>query len=360
MGLAVIWLAWARKALAREVRTLADRLRARSRLQGFDRALPTLWIVARQAIYAITVMSQVRSIERLSLPRPYSHLMDALTAFAIDIDKYLGPLACFDLGYYQQLIFWTLLPPVLLIIAVSLTVASVSMHQVLAKHRLTSGSSARTSSEDHQDHLYRKLQEGPGRPCARRSTRSSPSARTRTTNHQFEETKVVTLEDALRKVVTGWVILCIYLHSFICGVIYKAFVCARPLLEKFLTSRGERAFLRADYGLVCGTQQHKAYVLYATLMLVVYATFPAILALRLYINRKGRQTGSLSRVHGVASAAGRLVPRMRRDVVSHGAKWCFVALFSEGRRRRPLRIMRGLRHFICGRHQLFATLCDRR
>ena len=38
-----------------------------------------------------------------------------------------------------NLIFWTLLlPPILLIIAVSLTVASVSMYQFLARHRLTS------------------------------------------------------------------------------------------------------------------------------------------------------------------------------------------------------------------------------
>ena len=36
------------------------------------------------------------------------------------------------------------------------------------------------------------------------------------------------LPDALRRVVRAWIIACIYLHSFICGVIYKAFVCARP------------------------------------------------------------------------------------------------------------------------------------
>ena len=72
VGLAVIWLAWARKALVARIRRSPTRLRAEAGSQGFDRALPTLWIVARQAIYAITVMSQVRSIERLSLPRPYS------------------------------------------------------------------------------------------------------------------------------------------------------------------------------------------------------------------------------------------------------------------------------------------------
>ena len=90
---------------------MTDQLRAKSRLHGFDRALPTLWTVARQAIYTITVMSQVRSIERLTLPKPYANLVDVLTAFAIDIDKYLGPLACFDITYYDELLFWTLLPP---------------------------------------------------------------------------------------------------------------------------------------------------------------------------------------------------------------------------------------------------------
>ena len=51
----------------------------------------------------------------------------------------------------------------------------------------------------------------------------------------IQEYKELTLADALQRVVTGWVILCIYLHSFICGVIYKAFVCARPSTGKFLT-----------------------------------------------------------------------------------------------------------------------------
>ena len=79
----------------------------------------------------------------------------------------------------------------------------------------------------HQDHHYKKLQEGPGRSSARRLMRWS---RLRANTHDkapIQEYKEWTLADALQRVVTGWVILCIYLHSFICGVIYKAFVCAR-------------------------------------------------------------------------------------------------------------------------------------
>ena len=64
VGAAIIVVIAARKVLAREIRTVTDQLRAKSRLHGFDRALPTLWTVARQAIYTITVMSQVRTIER--------------------------------------------------------------------------------------------------------------------------------------------------------------------------------------------------------------------------------------------------------------------------------------------------------
>merc|ERR1739843_81167 len=114
-------------------------------------------------------MSQVRSIERLTLPKPYANLVDMLTAFAIDIDKYLGPLACFDITYYDELLFWTLLPPAALVVALVAAVATAA---------------------------------------ARRASRGLP--------------------DALRAVVRAWIIACIYLHSFICGVIYKAFVCARP------------------------------------------------------------------------------------------------------------------------------------
>jgi len=238
VGAAIIVVIAARKVLAREIRTLTDQLRAKSRLHRFDRALPTLWTVARQAIYTITVMSQVRSIERLTLPEPYSNLIDVLTAFAIDIDKYLGPLACFEITYYDELLFWTLLPPAALVVALVAAVATVA---------------------------------------ARRASRELP--------------------DALRRVVRAWIIACIYLHSFICGVIYKAFVCARPPGNKegFLTNRGRIAFLRADYGLACGTRTHDAYKVYATFALIAYATFPAVLALRLWANRKsGHPDGYLA------------------------------------------------------------------
>ena len=247
VGAALIVVISARRTLAREVRTLTDRLRARSRLHGFDRALPTLWTVARQAIYTITVMSQVRSIESLTLPTAYANLMDLLTAFAIDIDKYLGPLACFEITFYDELLFWTLLPPAALVVV--LVAAIVTM--------------------------------------AVRRMRGAPSG----------DEQVQTLPDALRRVLAAWIIACIYLHSFICGVIYKAFVCARPHgnRDTFLTNRGEQAFLRADYGLACGTRTHRAYLLYATLALIMYATFPAVLALRLWANRKsGHPDGYLA------------------------------------------------------------------
>ena len=281
VGAALVALLAARKALAREVRTLTDRLRAKSRLHGFDRALPTLWIVGRQAIYAITVMSQVRSVERLSLPLPYANLMDVLTAFAIDIDKYLGPLACFEINYYQELLFWTLLPPVALAVAVTVTVASVMTRRLVTScrpckrqkevarpverfERAWKGVSAQITAVD----AFRA-----GARAPERAPSDGPTQRT--------------LADSLRSVVTGWIIACIHLHSFTCGVIYKAFVCARPHgnEDTFLTDRGEKAFLRADYGLVCGTRTHRAYVMYATLALITYATFPAVLALRLWASR---------------------------------------------------------------------------
>ena len=49
-----------------------------------------------------------------------------LTAFAIDIDKYLGPLACFDITYYDELLFWTLLPPAALVVALVVAVGTVA------------------------------------------------------------------------------------------------------------------------------------------------------------------------------------------------------------------------------------------
>ena len=252
-GAALVAVISARRALAREIRTLTDQLRAKSRLHGFDRALPTLWTVARQAIYTITVMSQVRSIERLTLPKPYSNLIDVLTAFAIDVDKYLGPLACFEITYYDELLFWTLLPPAALVLAVLAAVATGQMR----------GTARRMRGASIGDERALML---PDAPRVRRGDGRSP----------------------LRRVVVAWVIACIYLHSFICGVIYKVSVCARPHgnESKFLTHRGSRSFVRSDYGLACYTSTYRAYRLYAGLAFIAYATFPAVLALKLWVNRK--------------------------------------------------------------------------
>ncbi|KAH8077602.1 calcium ion binding protein [Aureococcus anophagefferens] len=252
-GAALVAVISARRALAREIRTLTDQLRAKSRLHGFDRALPTLWTVARQAIYTITVMSQVRSIERLTLPKPYSNLIDVLTAFAIDVDKYLGPLACFEITYYDELLFWTLLPPAALAVAVLAAVAAGQMR----------GTARRMRGASIGDERALML---PDAPRVRRGDGRSP----------------------LRRVVVAWVIACIYLHSFICGVIYQVSVCARPHgnESKFLTHRGSRSFVRSDYGLACYTSTYRAYRLYAGLAFIAYATFPAVLALKLWVNRK--------------------------------------------------------------------------
>ena len=87
---------------------------------------------------------------------------------------------------------------------------------------------------------------------------------------------------------TGWVILCIYLHSFICGVVYKAFVLCKASPERKVLDGSRRTRL-SEGGLRLGvwhsTTRSLRIVRY-THANSLYAAFPAILALRLYINRK--------------------------------------------------------------------------
>ena len=62
--------------------------------------------------------------------------MDVLTAFAIDIDKYLAPLACFNITYYDELLFWTLLPPAALVVALVVAVATVAARRIRGELRV--------------------------------------------------------------------------------------------------------------------------------------------------------------------------------------------------------------------------------
>ncbi|KAG5181611.1 hypothetical protein JKP88DRAFT_263559 [Tribonema minus] len=212
----------------------------------------------RIPIVVVQVLTQFASVTGAPFPQLYRGFLRWLNLFSLDLSLFLSAGCYVRTDFYDRLLFVTIAPLV--------CVAALGAFHLFVCRR----HQRRTGGLDGGGGGGGGGASVSGGTSSSRSLAQWRSARARER-----------LDDIVSRHATLLLAFTFLIFSFASTTVFQTFAC------DCLDGTGE-CYLRADYALSCGTARHRAYVIYASFMVLVYPVgIPALYAYMLRRHRKG-------------------------------------------------------------------------
>ncbi|CAM9486398.1 unnamed protein product [Discosporangium mesarthrocarpum] len=235
---------------------LTDLIESRSVVVGLIRKVP--FHKLKIPIVVCQIITQYASITAIEFPPVFQTFLSTLDLLNLDIGWLLSTVCVIKVNFYTRLVVVTV-GPLLLLLALGITFLCATRKLGL---RPFSVSSSVVTGTGHDLQM----------PFGSQRQRLSPGS----SSEGAEASVLERVKDKHNKVI---LVVAFLLYSTVSTVIFQTFTCDN-------LDDGE-SYLRADYRITCGTDAHRAHVIYASWMILVYPIgIPVMYAVLLYRKRK--------------------------------------------------------------------------